>query len=142
VLRDTTGNRRFLPIEIKKFDLDAIKRDRDQFFAEAVALYKPGMPLCLPERLWNAAAKRQQRHLLDDPIDEILATLEGTVCKGEERLPFAACWELLTIEAQSRTPAMKRRIVEAMRRIGWSYTGKPFRMGKETHRGFRRPEAD
>lgn len=142
VLRDTTGNRRFLPIETKRFNLDAIRRDREQLLAEAVALYEPGMPLCLPEELWDAAAKRQQRHLVDDPLDEVLAALEGTVRKGEQRLPIAACWELLEIEPHSRTPAMKRRIVEAMRRLGWVYDGRPFRIGAETHRGFRRPKPD
>nr|WP_281721289.1 VapE domain-containing protein [Nitrosomonas nitrosa] len=142
VLRDTTGNRRFLPIETKRFNLDAIRRDREQLLAEAVALYEPGMPLCLPEELWDAAAKRQQRHLVDDPLDEILAALEGTVRKGEQRLSIAACWELLEIEPHSRTPAMKRRIVEAMRRLGWVYDGRPFRIGAATHRGFRRPKPD
>ncbi len=142
ILRDTTGNRRFLPIEIAKFDLEAIKRDRDQLLAEAVALVKPDTPLCLPEELWELAAERQRRHLLDDPIDEVLKALEGAVKKGEERLPFVAVWDLLAIEAQRRTPAMKRRIVESMRRLGWHYDGRPFRLGAETHRGFKRPSAD
>ena len=34
-LSDDTGNRRYLPIEVDKVNLEAIKRDRDQLFGEA-----------------------------------------------------------------------------------------------------------
>ncbi|MGC3959612.1 MAG: virulence-associated E family protein [Verrucomicrobiota bacterium] len=39
-LDDPTGGRRFIPIECAEIDLDYLKANRDQLFAEAVALYK------------------------------------------------------------------------------------------------------
>jgi predicted P-loop ATPase len=39
-LSDHTGNRRWLPVDIKNPDTEAVKRDRDQIWAEAIQIYK------------------------------------------------------------------------------------------------------
>lgn len=139
ILRDTTGNRRFLPIRVGEIDVAAVSRDRDQLLAEAVALCTPSLTLALPRELWTEAEKRQRAHMLEDPIDEVLSSLAGVEVKGEMRLPIALCWELLSIAPERRTTAFKRRIVDAMRRLGWTYDGRPFRIDSKAHRGFRRP---
>ncbi|MBW7925936.1 MAG: toprim domain-containing protein [Burkholderiaceae bacterium] len=66
-LRDETGNRRFWPVRCGSIDLDALARDRDQLWAEAVARYRDGAIWWLdePELVASAKAEQEQRYHAD-----------------------------------------------------------------------------
>lgn len=59
-LKDDSGNRRFWPVHVGDCDFDAVRKDRDQLFAEAVYAYQLGEPLYLESAEVNALAVQEQ----------------------------------------------------------------------------------
>ena len=73
-LRDETGARRFWPVTVGTVDLDALKYDRDQLFAEAVVAFKAG------EHWWPSRdferehmAAQQEMRQEGDPWEPVIA---------------------------------------------------------------------
>ena len=63
-LRDETGNRRFWPLRCGEIDLEGLRRDRDQLWAEAVARFNAGAPWWLEDRdlIVSATAEQEARY--------------------------------------------------------------------------------
>lgn len=99
-LKGDTGNRRFwvIPVvaELRKYRdwSEAIRRDRDQLWAEAVHYYKQGEPLYLSEEL-EAQAKQRQQDFNDDNDDPIVAMLDKYL---STLLPVN--WDTMDIQAR------------------------------------------
>jgi putative DNA primase/helicase len=72
-LRDETGNRRFWPIRCGAIDIDALARDRDQLWAEAVARFKDGAIWWLEDKdLLQAARDEQDKRYQSDAWDGLI----------------------------------------------------------------------
>lgn len=113
-LNDPTGARRFWPVKVGRIDLEAIKRDRDQLWAEAASVEATGEPLELPRGLWGAAAEQQDLRRVIDPWEDILTRVDG---------PRVSSYDLATKEigiAKDRLSSFDAaRIASIMKRLGW-----------------------
>ena len=80
-LKDTTGNRRFWPVQVRKGKKKNVWKDlpteRDQIFAEAKLIYESGEPLYLSQEVESMAFDAQKKFLIKDEwTDKIHAYLE------------------------------------------------------------------
>jgi predicted P-loop ATPase len=72
-MKDATGARRYLPILCGKFHLKSLKRDRDQLWAEAAALYRKGEPWWITNAsLLEAVKEEQAGRYMEDAWAELI----------------------------------------------------------------------
>lgn len=115
-LRDSTGNRRFWPVRVGNVDVEALRRDRDQLWAEAAAREAEGASIRLDRELWKSAATEQGKRRLLDPyfvaLDEALGDQTGKIRTRD-------VWLLVGVPIDRRTPQHEQRVGEAMRELGF-----------------------
>ena len=116
-LRDETGGRRFWPVKADRILVDDLARDRDQLFAEAVALYRQGVPWWPDkdfERKFIAPEQtsRYEADAWEDNIGEFLSSQTKVTVSQVAR-------EALLIETPKIGTAEQRRIAAAMEQLGW-----------------------
>ncbi|MGX1104508.1 VapE domain-containing protein [Bradyrhizobium elkanii] len=116
-LRDETGGRRFWPVKIGLIDLNALRRDRDQLFAEAVTLYRAGTcwwPNAQFER--EHIQKEQEARFEVDAWEEAI----GVYLNRVDKTTVGTVARLgLFIETPKIGTADQRRIAAIMERLGW-----------------------
>jgi predicted P-loop ATPase len=97
-LKDVTGNRRFWPVKVERYDHGAFMRDRDQIFAEAVVLERDEKLWLDDDNLRELAASAQEKRMEPNPYTEKLKTLYGEEVHGEERIFAKDVWRHLGID--------------------------------------------
>jgi putative DNA primase/helicase len=115
-LRDTTGNRRYWPIRIKRADVDAILRDREQLWAEAVHRYQAGTRWWVePDEVEAFELEQELRYVGDAYEDRIRAALAGERETTMEKILS----DVLKLEVSKWTRAEQTRVGEVMQTLGW-----------------------
>lgn len=120
-LYDPTGNRRFWPVGVERFDLKALERDRDQLWAEAVEKAAAGASIRLEPALWDAAAAEQEKRVQEHPMEDVLRTAIGG---REGRITTESLWKILEFSTKERGNIRAQRISNSMRKLGWERPGK------------------
>jgi hypothetical protein len=126
-LKDMTGNRRFWPVRCGEIDIQGIRRDRDQLWAEAAKLDAEGFSIRLDPALYSDAEREQGSRLLPDPYLEELGPLLADRCG---KVKASDVWKFLgKLSPGERTQDDSARLGDAMRKLGWER--KKLRFGGE-----------
>ncbi len=148
-LKDTTGNRRFWPFTPGDIDVEALRRDRDQLWAEAVSIEASGEELFIPEELWPEVQERQQSRMSSHPWEDRLLNLTAipgaTVLRvtnesGEEEWRVGSDYiltTLLSIPVDRLNEGHAKTLKGVMRKLGWTGPTK-LRLGGTAVRGYRK----
>ena len=112
--QDDTGARRFWPIRCGTIDLDWLRDNRDQLFAEAVARYQAGVDW------WSvptaAAAVEADRRRIEDPWG---AVISAWLTPGREYSNTQILEGALGVEKKDFTDRNAKRVARVMRLLGW-----------------------
>jgi predicted P-loop ATPase len=119
-LTDTTGNRRFWPVFCNSFDLEGLKRDREQLLAEAIVLHKKGESLTLPYDLVKESEDEAMKRLADDPWQFIIAEWVASNPDTFEVSTQHIYRNVLGGNVQTMHTGHQRRIALALKNLGWT----------------------
>ena len=119
-LTDDTGGRRFWPVVVGTVQLDALTRDREQIWAEAVTLYRAGEHWWLDRTDESAAAAVVATRAADDPWGgDVLRVVDGL-----SEVSTRDIFQSLDIGLDRRSKADAMRITGILTRAGWTRDGK------------------
>lgn len=125
-LKDQTGNRRFWPLACGTIDVEAIKRDRDQLWAEALVRYRNGERWWLEGDQAKLAEIEQEERREIDPWDDRIATHVASL-RGLPTTIAQICF-VLGIPFERLHSGVNKRIVQCLVRAG--YVRKQVRNGE------------
>jgi predicted P-loop ATPase len=116
-LRDESGGRRFWPVKTGRIDIDGLAEDRDQLFAEAVALYCADEPWWPDRKFEKEYIKLEQEARFEaDAWEELVAEFIAT--RTKVTIGEVAQFALYFDKARIGT-ADQRRIAAILELRGW-----------------------
>src|SRR5262249_15482863 len=134
-LRDSTGNRRFWPVEIKEFDVAALERDRDQLWAEAAYRESQGESIRLAPSLYGEATSEQEQRKLEDPW---LTVIAKAISNRQGKISSETVWSIIGVRPENRKQDDNERLGAIMKELGFEHERKRF--GSDPEWGYVRGE--
>ena len=124
-LTDPTGNRRYWPARAATIDVEQLRADRDQLFAEAVAAWRSGEnwwpdPQFEKQHIWPEQDRRYEADAWEKPILEWLEKADRTTI-------VELIADALSMDRASVRRAHQNRAIAILTRLGWERAPKDFK---------------
>jgi putative DNA primase/helicase len=120
-LTDDTGNRRYWPVKCgKKIDIEALNRDKQQLWAEAVYRYKQGERTWLNNEEANYANREQEKRRTEDAWQE---KIQGII-SHEPQVSVDFVLKELGVPTHQWSNIMKKRVKASLIALHWYETKK------------------
>jgi len=119
-LNDTTGDRRFLPIDVGFQENEMIIRDRDQLWAEAVAIFLKEK-ICWRDAEFLARTENKSFHVVDEVQEMIHEWLINGMASAIGDTPFSISHVIDAFPHVFRdhSQVTQRRVGHILRRLGY-----------------------
>lgn len=120
-LKDATGNRRYWPVKVGKIDLDGIKRDREQLWAEAYHEFLGGLHIGPTPEETALAEKAQSRRLSSDVWEDTVMDIVRGLGFRFNRNGFKTKTIMteMGIQVKEQDGRATRRIADILRKNGY-----------------------
>ena len=132
-LKSQTGNRRFWPVPCGHVDLEALRRDRDQLWAEAAVYEAKGVPIMLGERYWKAARAAQESRIETDEWEMHIAKwLHNKVPRPDMGVTISdILFGVFQMIPEKIGRAEQMRVAAIVRKLGWERWRATSEIGRE-----------
>lgn len=118
-LKDYSGNRRYWPVRCRKVDIQWLRANRDQVWAEAYALFQLGESWWVSNDTERALIEDQQDHRLQrDPWEERLVEFLANNT-GQHFSAYQLLTEAIGMDAPHIQRAHQNRIAPIMKALEW-----------------------
>ena len=112
--KDDTGARRFWPVRCGKVDLDWLRHNREQVFAEAVQLYREGCSW------WDVPAEQQAQEVDERrDVDAWESVIDAWLAGVDRPTTSEILSDCLKIELGRQDQMVQKRVARVMRVLGW-----------------------
>lgn len=122
-LTDSTGNRRYWPVEVVKADLEKIVDRRDQIWAEAARAYFANENWWLDEDASNLAtrevATREKYDVWDELLVDKIARVEAEQNGPIKSLTLGYALELIGVPGERMGERERDRVASCLKRLGY-----------------------
>lgn len=138
-LKDDTGNRRYWPVKVTLIDLEGLKADRDQIWAEAVHEFRAGT------EWWPTSAEKDMFEEQQDEryVGDAYTSLINAWLVGKSSTTMTEILgECLKLDTAKWTRPEQQRVGRCMSEIGWTRIKASKAIAGKREWSYKRPDGD